>query len=126
MTQRAERVTSRLLEALKAHFQYPNLHYFRPSQRGGALPVQLGLLLELRRVGSRGYPAEPVTVLEQHPSFLALQDAVQEYLQAVEAVFIPERFKQGSTAESEIERVEHAHQRLLGYMLYHQDRSSTA
>jgi hypothetical protein len=81
-----------LLERAQAHLQYQILHYFRPSQRDRALPVQLGPLPGLRRLANRGEPTEPVTLLEHHPSFLAFQDAVQESLRTVEEVFIPQRF----------------------------------
>lgn len=126
MARWAEGVTSRLLEVLQAHFQYPILHYFRPSQRDRALPVQIDLLLGLRRMANGEDPARPTALLEHHPSFLALQDAVWEYLRTVEEVFVPHRFKQESPEEKGVEPLEFAHERLLEYMRYTQNSSSTS
>lgn len=118
MARWAEGITSRLLQVLQAHFQYPILHYFRPSERKRALPVQFGFLLALRGVADREDLAQPVTLLEHHPSFLALQDAVGEYLRTVEEVFVPERF--GGEKQEDRDPLERAHERLLGYMRYPQ------
>lgn len=100
----AEGVTSELLHVLQAHHQYPILHYFRPSKRDRALPVQLGRLLELRRVAV-------------HPSLASLADALDTYIDEVNRHFVPTGVPLDA-ASAAADNTERAHQRLIRYMCY--------
>ena len=108
-----EGITTSLLHVREAHFQYPVLHYYRPSDPDRALPLQLAPLLSV--FGGIGSDREQAA---SHPSLLSMQDAVRVYLTTVENVFIPRRFRRDVQTGDPVER---AHRRLLAYMAYHHD-----
>lgn len=88
-----EQVDLRLLHVLHAHFQYPILQYFHPSNTDWALAVQLQHLLELRNATSQG--SHP---LHRHPSCNALFSTVDDYVGEVVRNFVPGSSREG-TAE---------------------------
>lgn len=105
----AERVHWSLLQALQAHFHYPILYYFRPEERTRSLPVQLvGLLAALDRVSERGDP-------ESRMPFGVLRESLGEYMQLVEAHFVPKDFATDVEREDDAAR---AGERLLRFMRY--------
>ena len=115
----SEQFSAALSHVLLAHFQYPVLHYFRPLVPSRALPVQLGMLLRLREEvaaeAARGSDGE-IGTLASHPSFVALNHTLDEYLAEVDRLFVrPERrgATKGGAGESS-----RRHDRLLEYMLY--------
>lgn len=111
-----EQLSGGLSKILLAHFQYPVLHYFRPRKRSRALPVQLGSLLRLRDLVVEDADSEVLSTLSGHPSYLALGNAVESYLDDVDQLFVPGRARE--LASSGTSRIGQAHARLESYMLY--------
>jgi hypothetical protein len=111
-----ESISSTLTAVLLAHFQYPVLHYFSSAEATRALPVQLGHLLRLRRMVREAGAEEAVSTLAENPSYLALQEAVEEYVREVERLFVPldDARRQSQSAGDQVER---AHRRLLAFTL---------
>jgi hypothetical protein len=99
----AEGVNTSLLHALQAHFQYPILHYFRPTDEERALPPQLEHLLAVRRQ-LRGDDGAASAGLRDHPSVRSLVGSVERYLKTVEEYFIPEDFAVDQRTGAEDER----------------------
>ena len=80
-----EDVNGALLHVLSSHYEYPLLHYFRPSSVERALPPQLAKLDDLcRRLSSRD------SAWVGHPSLLALGDSLDEYLSMTDRLFVPD------------------------------------
>lgn len=112
----SESLSGSLSEVLLAHFQYPVLHYFRASKTWRSLPVQLGRLLDLRGLVRDADESQPLAALARHPSYVALQDALEKYLREVD-----ELFTGGLPDASEREGRDPlglAHRRLMDYMLH--------
>lgn len=110
-----EHVSSELLYVLRAHQQYPILHYFYAAQRQQALPVQLGHLLALRQAVRDDELQAPAATLADNPSFRALRGSVEDYLQEVDSHFVPKSFRSGT---HDADKTERAHRALLEYMCY--------
>lgn len=112
----ADGVNTSLLHALQAHFQYPILHYFRPTDEERALPPQLDRLLELRR---RVHAPEGAAgaALASNLSVRSLAGSVERYLKTVEEYFIPPDFAVNERTEA-MDDTERAHHRLMRYMCY--------
>ena len=109
-----EDVAARLLQVQRAHFQYPIVHYFRPTEETYAMPVQLSHLLAVRRWAGGGGGAAEVPELSRHPSVHALRGAVEAYLRDVESHFVPARFEPDTDGDA----TERALRRLRRYMRY--------
>lgn len=111
----ADGINTSLLGVLQAHFQYPILHYFRPTDESRALPPQLDHLLALRKWmrGSEGARPE----LGQDLSLRSLAGSVERYLTTVEEYFVPEAFALEERTDR-MDEVERAHDRLMRYMRY--------
>lgn len=112
----AENLTGAFLTMLQAQFQYPVMNYFRPAERSRALPVQLGNLLEFRRMLEHERNSETLRSLAVHPSYLAMTRALDEYLSGIEHHFVPPGFlpdPQG--AEDGPERTRIRLSRYMGY-----------
>lgn len=112
-------VTARLLQVQRAHFQYPIVHYFRPTDQKFALPVQLAHLLAIRRWAGGVVGVPGVEELSRHPSVQALVSALERYLREVESHFVPAAFEPGEVADAD--ETERALRRLLRYMRYGSD-----
>ena len=112
----ADGVNTSLLRALQAHFHYPILHYFRPSDEERALPPQLDHLLALRR-RVRGGDCSGFSALREDTSIRSLVGSVERYLKTVEDYFIPESFAVNEQTER-MDETERAHHRLMRYMRY--------
>lgn len=112
----SEQLSRGLSTVLLSHFQYPVLHYFWAKKPSRALPVQLGPLLGLRRLVLEA-DSPPMNTFAVHPSFRALEHALEEYLGEVDSLFIPKRFGFGDGPKAG-DDVEQAHGRLLAYMRY--------
>jgi hypothetical protein len=111
-----EQLSGGLSKVLLAHFQYPVLHYFRPRNRSRALPVQLGALLKLGgRIGQES-ESDILSTFSGHPSYGALTDAVESYLDDVDQLFVPGRAR--ADPDDRTSRAEREHARVLDYMLY--------
>lgn len=111
-----ERLSGGLTHVLLAHFQYPVLHYFRPRKRSRALPVQIGALLRLRGLLAGSGESGVLATFSRHPSYLALENAVDSYLEDVDRLFVPGRAREDTSAERS--GIDHAQARLESYMLY--------
>lgn len=112
----ADGVNTSLLHALQAHFQYPILHYFRPTNEERALPPQMDHLLELRR-RVQAPDGSAATTLQDDLSVRSLVGSVERYLKTVEEYFIPKTFAVNERTER-MEEPERAHDRLMRYMCY--------
>ena len=109
-------VNTSLLRALQAHFHYPILHYFRPSDEHRALPPQLDHLLALRwRV--RAQDCSDFSALREDMPIRSLVGSVERYLKTVEDYFIPKSFAVNERTER-MDDTERAHDRLMRYMCY--------
>lgn len=112
----AEGVNRSLLGVLQAHFQYPILHYFRPTDGDRALPPQLRHLLSLRtsiRTGDHSDWDE----FQDHVSIRSLVGSVERYLSTVEEYFIPKDLS-GEKPVEFLDDTDRAHHRLMQYMCY--------
>lgn len=105
-----------LLHVQQAHARYPILHFFWSSQRGMALPVQVGALLGLRReleeCGGDGDSAPGY-----QPGLHSLGCALDGYLTEVDRHFVPDGFEP-DRAENVQQDAEAVQRRLLRYMRY--------
>lgn len=113
-----ERTSGDLLHVLQAHFQYPILHFFRPTERSRALPVQLGRLVELRKAAREADAGSELAMLGRHPSFRSLCSSVEEYLRGVDRRFVPHGIEEEEGDGNDGDETERAHGRLLRYMLF--------
>ena len=109
-----EDVTARLLQVQRAHFQYPIVHYFRPTDETFALPVQLARVLAIRLWAGGGEGAAEVPELSRHPSVQVLRSAVEAYLRDIESHFVPARFEPDGDA-GDAERALGRLRRYMGY-----------
>lgn len=87
-----EDVNADLLHVMSSHYEYPLLHYFRPSSVERALPPQLAKLDDL----CRGLSSSD-SGWAGHPSLLALCDSLGEYLSMTDRLFVPGRGQDGET-----------------------------
>lgn len=116
-----EGVTTMLLLNLQARFQYPVLNYFYSIDRSRALAVQVGHLLEVEaRLADP--PSATLRTLADHPSYVALGEAVRRLLLDTEAHFVPASFAR-STLDDAAPATTRAHRRILGYMAYEPARA---
>lgn len=81
-------ITLRLSHVLVSHFNYPILHYFRPTQRSRALPPQMekllaGLRLRQTQGGGEGGGGHSAT-----SSHRALEAMVDRYIAEVHSLFV--------------------------------------
>lgn len=83
-----EGITSEILRADQACFQYPILHYFRPKHRQWALTVQLDRLYRFVQTSD-------------HPSIRALRAAIDSHAREVMHRFIPSRNRPGDLSTEE-------------------------
>lgn len=83
-------VTPGLLRVMEAHFHYPVLHYFRPSDPRHALPVQVARLHRfheaVRREAANG--SEFARTLTAHPAHVGLRSALEKYLEEIHRHFV--------------------------------------
>lgn len=113
---RQEELAARLLRVAEAQHQYPILHYFRPSDRRHALPVQVDRLLRLYEVEARSGEAGDTAGGEglEDPSHRALHRALAGYLEEVHHLFVP-----GSPGgEGRMERMRWQVDDLLAWLRY--------
>lgn len=117
MARLSESISAELAEVLLAHHQYPILHYFRSDTPWRSLPLQLGRLLDLRRRVRTADDSQPIAALASHPSYVGLQNSLENYLQEVEGLFTPADGGRADGAES-ADTMDRAHRRLLRYLGY--------
>lgn len=111
-----EDTSDMMMRTIQAHFQYPILHYFRPSRDDWALPVQLGRILDLREASHAAKDDEGASAARHHPSFLVLFATVDEYLEDVDRHFMPRSGRSQANGGEQYSR--ETHDRLMKYMMY--------
>lgn len=117
LTRYLDQVSGELAYTTQAHYQYPILHYFRPVEHSRALQAQLGFLLDLRRAIYGADRSTPLGGLREHPSFLSLKRALEQFFGMVDRYFLPDRFG-GARADGGSGDTERVHARQLRYMGY--------
>lgn len=100
-------ITFRLSHSLESHFNYPILHYFRPTRHKRALPVQLARLSDwLHSAEAADSPATP--------SVDALRSISDRYVEEVHSLFV----RQATEPEASPEDPEKHMREILRMMVY--------
>jgi len=108
----ARSVTLRLCHVLEAHFNYPILHYFRPSRTARALPHQLDRLMR-RRSAADERGAGPAASTAQD-SVDALHPMLTRYIGEVHSLFVRQAREPEEHPRDPRERLDE----ILGMMAY--------
>lgn len=103
----ARSVTLRLGHVLEAHFNYPILHYFRPTRTTRALPPQLRRLLVAHLQGSeRGETAHSGASSAEPGSRHALRAMVGRYIGEVHSLFVRQEAEPEESPDDERGRID--------------------
>lgn len=112
----ARSITLRLSHVLEAHYNYPILHYFRPSRSARALPFQVARLLATGGEGSERRDGTPAPSAAGSGSRRALRAMIRRYIAEVHRLFVDQEREPGEDLDDERARLEE----ILSMMVYDQ------
>lgn len=109
-------ITLRLAHVLEAHFNYPILHYFRPSRQSRSLPPQLSRLL----LAGRSFE-EQAAGSDLGTSHRALGNMIERYVSEVHTLFVRQEPDPDEDTDAERARL----RQIVSMMAYEDPTGST-